>query len=176
MSSDARSMKVLTASSFLLDVNKAPVAEFSKLGGIKSTMSEIGYTFSTQNGGYSRTQQFGATNPPEIVLEKGFEHEGKEGMLWAWHLAARKGLFGARALVTLWLKGPVEGKVDHQNVAAFTLINAWPKAVNVSDAQAGANEMVKFSMTLVCDEIYFGPNNLPPDLLGWQSVGPLALQ
>jgi phage tail-like protein len=174
MSNEAKSMTVLTASSFTLNVNTGTLAEFSKLGGIKSTMSEVPYTFSGMNGGYVRTQQFGAVNPPEVLLEKGFEHKGKEGMLWAWHLAARRGISAARALVTLQLKGPVEGEIEHQVVASFCLVNAWPKSVTVSDAQAGANEMVKMSIVLVCDEIIFGSTPAAmPNLLDWQSTAEL---
>lgn len=114
-------------------------------------------------------------NPPEVTLEKGLEHAGMEGMFWAWHLAARNGSFGARALVTLYLRGPIEGKIGHHDIMAFTLINAWPKAVTVTDANAGASEMVKFTLTLVCDEIYGGAAPVLPDLLNWENVGPQAL-
>lgn len=47
MSTDKGSMKVLSAASFVLAVNQKRCAEFSKLGGIKSTMSEIAYNYST---------------------------------------------------------------------------------------------------------------------------------
>lgn len=169
--SEAKSMTVLTASSFSLQLNTKVIAEFSKLGGIKSAMDQVPYTFSAMNGGYVRTNQFGTVNPPEVTLEKGFEHAGSEGVLWAWHLAARRGITAARALVTLTLRGPVEGKIEHEPVASFCLVNAWPKAVNVSDVQAGANEMVKMSITLTCDEIIFGSTpTAMPNLLDWQNT------
>jgi phage tail-like protein len=158
VASNDQSIQVLSAASFVVVVGTKPVASFSELSGIKSTMNSVAYTYSPQGGqgGWIHSRQFGQVDPPEVTLKKGIEGPDTEGVLWAWHLAARHGLPVARQDASLHLLGHGPGDTDAADlkpVATYHLSNCWPKQLSVSGAKAGSSEVIFLDVVLTCDEI-----------------------
>jgi phage tail-like protein len=162
-------MHVLSASSFKVVIGTTTIATFSELGGIKSTMNSVGYTYSGTGGRWVHSRQFGHVDPPDVTLKKGMEGPGVEGVLWAWHEAARFALPVARIDASLVLMGTSKESEELVPVTTFWLTNCWPKSVTVSDAKAGSSDIVHVNIVLTCDHIRL--DGSPPPLNWLSSAG-----
>lgn len=138
----------VTATSFVISIDGHPVASFSELGGINSEVEHVEYISSDGQGHINHQRLYGKTNPPTVTLKRGLD---SNGYLWAWHERVRAGDEKAPTTCQLQLCGP-----DKNPSASYTLVQAWPKKMELSAAGAGKSEVVMETVTLVCDDI-IGP-------------------
>lgn len=144
---------VMTASTFVIQVDGIQVASFSELSGINTEVEPIEY-ISTGREGIQHTKQFGKTKPPQITLKRGLD---SETYMWSWHQAVLRGEPAARKTCSLQLFAASQSPKSGQPIITYVLENAWPSKLEIGGMKAGATEVVTETVVLYCDQILMQP-------------------
>jgi phage tail-like protein len=144
---------VMTASSFVIQVDGIQVATFSELSGINTEVEPVEY-ISTGPTGIIHTKQFGKTKPPQVTLKRGLD---TETYMWAWHQAVLQGDPAARKTCSLQLFAASQSPKSGQPLITYVLENAWPSKLDIGGMKAGATEVVTETVVLNCDQIIMQP-------------------
>ncbi len=144
---------VMTASSFVIQVDGIQVATFSELSGINTEVEPVEY-IATGPGGIVHTKQYGKTKPPQITLKRGLD---TETYMWAWHQAVLQGDPAARKTCSLQVFAASQSPKAGQPIITYLLENAWPSKLEISAMKAGATEVVTETVVLHCDQILMQP-------------------
>ena len=140
---------VMTASSFVIQVDGVQVATFSELSGINTEVEPVEY-IATGPHGIVHTKQYGKTKPPQITLKRGLD---TETYMWAWHQAVLQGDPAARKTCSLQMFAASQSPKAGQPLITYVLENAWPSKLEISAMKAGATEVVTETVVLHCDQI-----------------------
>jgi phage tail-like protein len=156
--------KVVSAPRFYISVDGVPVASFQEMSSLVSEVDAQEYIYCDNQGAVTHTKQYGKTKPPEVTLKRGFDDDK---YLWTWHMRVRYNDPTAPIDAHLNVVQTKPGATDPQDtetVMAFSLINAWPKKLEVSGLKAGDSAVAVESIVLVCDQIEFLPSGKPVSL------------
>ena len=140
---------VMSASSFVIQVDGIQVATFSELSGISTEVAPVEY-IATGPDGIVHTKQYGKTKPPSVTLKRGMD---TETYMWAWHQAVLQGEPTARKTCSLQLFAASQSPKSGQPIITYVLENAWPSKLEISGLKAGATEVVTETVVLFCDQI-----------------------
>lgn len=156
---DASSLTASTAGGY----STGFVGGFTQIGGLQMNVQDIPY----REGGYNTTVHHipGQTTFTPVVFQRGVLYGNDQAMTWF------KGLFSVAAASGLTQAAPGKSYrvdvniyvADHPNTAnntpkiGFKLNNAWITNLNYSDLNAGPNEILFETMTLVHEglEVFF---------------------
>lgn len=144
---------VMSASTFVIQVDGIQVATFSELSGINTEVEPVEY-ISTGPEGIIHTKQYGKTKPPQVTLKRGMD---AETYMWAWHQAVLRGEPMARKTCSLQLFAAAQSPKSGQPIMTYVLENAWPSKLEISGMKAGASELVTETVVLLCDQILMQP-------------------
>lgn len=144
---------VMSASTFVIQVDGIQVASFSELSGISTEVEPVEY-ISTGPEGILHTKQYGKTKPPTVTLRRGMD---TETYMWAWHQAVLQGEPTARKTCSLQLFAAAQSPKSGQPIITYILENAWPSKLEISGMKAGATELVTETVVLHCDQILMQP-------------------
>jgi phage tail-like protein len=144
---------VMSASTFVIQVDGIQVASFSELSGISTEVEPVEY-ISTGPEGILHTKQYGKTKPPSVTLKRGMD---AESYMWAWHQAVLQGEPTARKTCSLQLFAASQSPKSGQPIITYILENAWPSKLEISGMRAGASELVTETVVLFCDQILMQP-------------------
>lgn len=144
---------VMTASTFVIQVDGIQVASFSELSGINTEVEPVEY-ISTGTSGITHTKQYGKTKPPQVTLKRGLD---TETYMWAWHQGVLQGDPTARKTCSLQLFAASVSPKSGQPLITYLLENAWPSKLEISGMKAGATELVTETVVLLCDQILMQP-------------------
>lgn len=144
---------VMSASTFVIQVDGIQVASFSELSGISTEVEPVEY-ISTGLEGILHTKQYGKTKPPTVTLKRGMD---TESYMWAWHQAVLQGEPTARKTCSLQLFAASVSPKSGQPIITYILENAWPSKLEISGMRAGASELVTETVVLFCDQILMQP-------------------
>jgi phage tail-like protein len=150
--------KVVSAPRFYISVDGVPVASFQEMSSLVSEVDAQEYIFCDNTGTVTHTKQYGKTKPPEVTLKRGFDDDK---YLWTWHMRVRYNDPTAPIdahLNVVQTKPGAKDPSDVETVMAFSLLNAWPKKLEVSGLKAGDSAVAVQSVILVCDQIEFLPS------------------
>ena len=153
MAAVAGNPTVMTASSFVIQVDGIQVATFSELSGINTEVEPVEY-IATGRDGLVHTKQYGKTKPPQVTLKRGLD---TETYMWAWHQAVLQGDPAARKTCSLQLFAASQSPKSGQPLITYVLENAWPSKLEISAMKAGATEVVAETVVLHCDQILMQP-------------------
>jgi phage tail-like protein len=153
MTIDGGNPTVLSASTFVIQVDGIQVATFSELNGISTEVESVEY-ISTGPGGILHTKQYGKTLPPSVTLKRGLD---TQTYMWSWHQAVLQGDPGARKTCSLQLFAAATSPKTGQPIITYLLENAWPSRLEIGGLMAGASEVVFETVTLNCDQILMQP-------------------
>jgi phage tail-like protein len=141
----APSTTPITAAGFILMAGGQKIASFQEMAGINAQVEPREFIYGDPQGRIVHTKQFGKTTPPEVTLKRGLD-DGKA--LWAWHQLVLSGTATARQTATIQAIAP-SGRV----VFSWTLVNAWPKKIEISGMKAVSADVLVETVTLVADHI-----------------------
>jgi phage tail-like protein len=144
---------VISASTFVLEVDGVQVATFSELSSISSEVTPA-ESVATAPGGVSHTMQYGTASTPQVTLTRGLD---TDTYLWSWHQAVLQGVPTARRTCSLLLFATGQSPKSGQPTITYILENAWPSKLEISGKAAGAGEIVMETVVLVCDQILMQP-------------------
>jgi phage tail-like protein len=144
---------VMSASTFVIQVDGVNVATFSELAGINTEVEPVEY-ISTGPEGIIHTKQFGKTKPPSVTLKRGLDSESK---MWAWHQAVLRGDPTARKTCSLQLFAAAASPRSGTPIITYLLENAWPSKLEIGGMKAGSSEVVTETVVLHCDQILMQP-------------------
>jgi phage tail-like protein len=144
---------VMSASTFVIQVDGIQVASFSELSGINTEVEPVEY-ISTGPDGILHTKQYGKTKPPTVTLKRGMD---AETYMWAWHQAVLQGEPTARKTCSLQLFAAAQSPKSGQPIMTYILENAWPSKLEISGMKAGSSELVTETVVLFCDQILMQP-------------------
>jgi phage tail-like protein len=144
---------VMSASTFVIQVDGIQVASFSELSGINTEVEPVEY-ISTGPDGILHTKQYGKTKPPTVTLKRGMD---AETYMWAWHQAVLQGEPTARKTCSLQLFAAAQSPKSGQPIMTYILENAWPSKLEISGMKAGSSELVTETVVLFCDQILLQP-------------------
>jgi phage tail-like protein len=144
---------VMSASTFVIQVDGIQVATFSELSGINTEVEPVEY-IATGTQGIVHTKQYGKTVPPQVTLKRGLD---TQTYMWAWHQAVLQGEPGARKTCSLQLFAAAQSPKSGQPVITYILENAWPTKLEISGMTAGYSELVTETVVLMCDQILMQP-------------------
>ncbi|MEY9930882.1 phage tail-like protein [Catenulispora sp. GP43] len=144
---------VLSASTFVIQVDGIQVATFSELNGISTEVEAVEY-IATGPEGILHTKQYGKTRPPSVTLKRGLD---TQTYMWSWHQAVLQGDPGARKTCSLQLFSASSSPKSGQPIITYLLENAWPSRLEIGGLMAGASEVVFETVTLNCDQILMQP-------------------
>ncbi|HKN95637.1 MAG TPA: phage tail protein [Pseudonocardiaceae bacterium] len=150
--------KVVSAPRFYISVDGVPVASFQEMSSLVSEVDAQEYIYCDNQGAVTHTKQYGKTKPPEVTLKRGFDDDK---YLWTWHMRVRYNDPTAPIdahLNVVQTKPGAKDPTDVETVMAFSLLNAWPKKLEVSGLKAGDSAVAVQSVVLVCDQIEFLPS------------------
>ncbi|MFI9274119.1 phage tail protein [Kitasatospora sp. NPDC052896] len=144
---------VMSASTFVIQVDGIQVATFSELSGINTEVESVEY-ISTGRDGIVHTKQYGKTKPPTVTLKRGLD---TQTYMWSWHQAVLQGEPTARKTCSLQLFGAAQSPKSGQPIITYLLENAWPSKLEIGGMKAGATEVVTETVVLHCDQILMQP-------------------
>ncbi len=144
---------VMSASTFVIQVDGIQVATFSELSGINTEVESIEY-ISTGREGIVHTKQYGKTKPPTVTLKRGLD---TDAYMWAWHQAVLQGEPAARKTCSLMLFAASRSPSSDSPIITYILENAWPSKLDIGGMKAGATEVVTETVVLHCDHILMQP-------------------
>jgi phage tail-like protein len=144
---------VMSASTFVIQVDGIQVASFTELSGISTEVEPVEY-IATGPEGILHTKQYGKTKPPMVMLKRGVD---TETYMWAWHQAVLMGEPTARKTCSLQLFAASVSPKSGQPLITYILENAWPSKLEVAGLRAGSSEVVTETVTLLCDQILMQP-------------------
>lgn len=144
---------VMSASTFVIQVDGIQVATFSDLSGINTEVEPVEY-ISSGPAGIVHTKQYGKTKPPSVTLKRGLD---PQTYMWSWHQAVLQGDPAARKTCSLQLFAASQSPKSGQPIITYILENAWPSKVEISGMKAGATEVVSETVLLYCDQILMQP-------------------
>jgi phage tail-like protein len=144
---------VLSASTFVIQVDGIQVATFSELSGINTEVESVEY-ISTGREGVVYTKQYGKTKPPTVTLKRGLD---PQTYMWAWHQMVLRGEPEARKTCSLQLFAAAQSPSSGQPIITYLLENAWPSKLEIGGMKAGATEVVNETVVLHCDQILMQP-------------------
>jgi phage tail-like protein len=144
---------VMSASTFVIQVDGIKVATFTELSGINTEVEPVEY-IATGTEGIIHTKQYGKTKPPQVTLKRGLD---PETYMWAWHQAVLQGEPTARKTCSLQLFAASQSPKSGQPIITYVLENAWPSKLEISGMRAGASEVVTETVVLLCDQILMQP-------------------
>jgi phage tail-like protein len=145
---------VMSAATFVIQVDGIQVATFSELSGINTEVEPVEY-ISTGPGGILHTKQFGKTKPPSVTLKRGLD---TQTYMWAWHQAVLQGDPAARKTCSLQLFTASQAPQSGNPIITYLLENAWPSRLDIGGMKAGASEVVTETVVLQCDQILMQPS------------------
>lgn len=154
----AAQSKVVSAPRFYISVDGVPVASFQEMSSMVSEVDAQEYIYCDNTGAITHTKQYGKTKPPEVTLKRGFDDDK---YLWTWHMRVRYNDPTAPIdahLNVVQTKAGAKDPSDVETIMAFSLLNAWPKKLEVSGLKAGDSSVAVQSVVLVCDQIEFLPS------------------
>jgi phage tail-like protein len=144
---------VMSASTFVIQVDGVKVATFSELSGINTEVESVEY-ISTGPEGIVHTKQYGKTKPPTVTLKRGLD---PQTYMWAWHQMVLQGDPMARKTCSLQLFAASNSPKADQPIITYLLENAWPSKLEIGGMKAGATEIVTETVVLHCDQILMQP-------------------
>ena len=144
---------VMSASTFVIQVDGIQVATFSELSGINTEVESVEY-IATGPEGIVHTKQYGKTKPPTVTLKRGLD---TQTYMWSWHQAVLQGEPTARKTCSLQLFAAATSPRSGQPIITYILENAWPSKLDISGMKAGASELVTETVVLHCDQILMQP-------------------
>lgn len=144
---------VMSASTFVIQVDGIQVAAFSELSGINTEVEPVEY-ISTGPGGIVHTKQYGKTKPPSVTLKRGLD---PQTYMWSWHQAVLQGDPAARKTCSLQLFAASQSPKSGRPIITYILENAWPSKLEIGGMKAGASEVVTETVVLYCDQILMQP-------------------
>ena len=144
---------VMSASTFVIQVDGIQVASFSELSGINTEVEPVEY-ISTGPDGILHTKQYGKTKPPTVTLKRGMD---AETYMWAWHQAVLQGEPTARKTCSLQLFAAAQSPKSGQPIMTYILENAWPSKLEISGMKAGSSELDTETVVLFCDQNLMQP-------------------
>lgn len=144
---------VMSASTFVIQVDGIQVATFSELSGINTEVESVEY-IATGPEGILHTKQFGKTKPPTVTLKRGLD---TQTYMWSWHQAVLQGDPTARKTCSLQLFAASASPKSGQPLITYLLENAWPSKLEIGGMKAGATEVVTETVVLHCDQILMQP-------------------
>ena len=147
MAGTAQTPPVISASSFVINIDGLSEVTFSELSGINSEVEAVEYISSDTSGNIIHTKQFGKTKPPKITMKRAVDDQGS-GVLWGWHQLVLLGDPAASKSCTLALKD-----AQRNTLLSYTLENAWVSKIDISGLKSGASEVVMQTVEIVCDSI-----------------------
>ena len=144
---------VMSASTFVIQVDGIQVATFSELSGINTEVESVEY-IATGPEGIVHTKQYGKTKPPTVTLKRGLD---PQTYMWSWHQAVLQGDPTARKTCSLQLFAASASPKSGQPIITYLLENAWPSKLEIGGMKAGATEVVTETVVLHCDQILMQP-------------------
>ncbi|MFJ9558606.1 phage tail protein [Streptomyces fuscichromogenes] len=144
---------VMSASTFVIQVDGIKVATFSELSGINTEVESVEYISSGPEG-ILHTKQYGKTKPPTVTLKRGLD---PETYMWLWHQAVLQGDPLARKTCSLQLFAASSSPKSGHPIITYLLENAWPSKLEIGGMKAGATEIVTETVVLHCDQILMQP-------------------
>jgi phage tail-like protein len=144
---------VMSASTFVIQVDGIQVATFSELSGINSEVEAAEY-IATGTEGIVHTKQFGKTKPPVVTLKRGLD---SDSYIWSWHQAVLLGDPAARKTCSLQMFAASASPRSGKPLITYLLENAWPSRVEIGGMKAGQSEIVTETVVLNCDQILMQP-------------------
>jgi phage tail-like protein len=151
---DLISTDPLVSQSFFLEVDGSVV---SMLSGVSGLDAEVEVVSTTQVGPKGQRQTIktlgGQNKAPDISLTRMAPVDATKDKLWQWFNDVRdKGMVvGAREKIR---KNGSIVLYDTSNaeVSRFNFFNAWPSKISTDALSADGNEIVKETITLVCEK------------------------
>ncbi|WP_170305100.1 phage tail protein [Kitasatospora viridis] len=144
---------VMSASTFVIQVDGIQVASFSELSGINTEVEPVEY-ISSGVGGIVHTKQYGKTKPPAVTLARGLD---TQTYMWAWHQAVLMGDPAARKTCSLQLFAAGSSPKSATPIITYVLENAWPSRLEIGAMRAGSTDVINETVTLYCDQILMQP-------------------
>jgi phage tail-like protein len=144
---------VMTASTFVIQVDGIQVATFSELSGINTEVEPVEY-IATGTEGIVHTKQYGKTKPPTVTLKRGLD---SQAYMWSWHQGVLRGDPTARKTCSLQLFAASASPRSGQPLITYLLENAWPSKLEIGGMKAGSSEVVTETVVLHCDQILMQP-------------------
>jgi phage tail-like protein len=151
---DLISTDPLVSQSFFLEVDGSVV---SMLSGVSGLDAEVEVVSTTQVGPKGQRQTIktlgGQNKAPDISLTRMAPVDATKDKLWQWFNDVRdKGMVvGSREQIRK--NGSIVlSDTSNAEVSRFNFFNAWPSKISTDALSADGNEIVKETITLVCEK------------------------